>query len=130
MRGTLSQFTDKSIRVTDLTRVAEGQFPESGAAHAVFLGGRRRHRRSYIHQQIRRLPPRHREGLPHHRPGSTSTSTSSACPWIWCSVETDGKTEDQKVDVVGTDRQYVVDTFGRPRHIVIDPGDWVLKSSP
>ncbi len=45
-------------------------------------------------------------------------------------VETDGKTEDQKVDVVGTDSQYVVDTFGRPRHIVIDPGDWVLKSSP
>jgi len=45
-------------------------------------------------------------------------------------VETDGKTEDQKIDVVGTDSQYVVDTFGRPRHIVIDPGDWVLKSSP
>ena len=45
-------------------------------------------------------------------------------------VETDGKTEDQKVDVVGTDSQYVVDTFGRPRHITIDPGDWVLKSSP
>ena len=45
-------------------------------------------------------------------------------------VETDGKTEDQKVDVVGTDSQYVVDTFGRPRRITIDPGDWVLKSSP
>ena len=45
-------------------------------------------------------------------------------------VETDGKTEEQKVDVVGTDSQYVVDTFGRPRRIAIDPGDWVLKSSP
>jgi tetratricopeptide (TPR) repeat protein len=45
-------------------------------------------------------------------------------------VETDGKTEIQKVDVVGTDTQYVVDTFGRPRRISIDPGDWVLKSSP
>src|ERR1019366_2727314 len=37
-------------------------------------------------------------------------------------VETDGKTENQKVDVVGTDSQYIVDTFGRPRHISIDPG--------
>ena len=26
--------------------------------------------------------------------------------------------------------QYVVDTFGRPRRISIDPGDWVLKSTP
>jgi len=45
-------------------------------------------------------------------------------------IETDGKTVNQRVDVVGTDTQYVVDTFGRPRHISIDPGDWVLKSTP
>ena len=45
-------------------------------------------------------------------------------------VETDGKTETQKIDVVGTDTQYVVDTFGRPRHISIDPGNWLLKSTP
>jgi tetratricopeptide (TPR) repeat protein len=45
-------------------------------------------------------------------------------------VETDGKTEDQRKDVVGTDTQYVIDTFGRQRHITIDPNDWVLKSTP
>jgi tetratricopeptide (TPR) repeat protein len=45
-------------------------------------------------------------------------------------IETDGKTVNQKIDVVGTDSQFVVDTFGRPRRIAIDPGDWVLKSSP
>ena len=45
-------------------------------------------------------------------------------------VETDGKTITQKIDVVGTNSQYVVDTFGRPRRITIDPGDWVLKSTP
>jgi tetratricopeptide (TPR) repeat protein len=44
-------------------------------------------------------------------------------------VETDGKTENKKVEVVGTDTQYVVDTFGRPRRIAIDPGDWVLKAT-
>ncbi len=45
-------------------------------------------------------------------------------------IETDGKTVNQKVDVVGTDSQYVVDTFGRPRRISIDPQDWVLKTTP
>src|SRR6185437_470415 len=30
-------------------------------------------------------------------------------------IETDGKTVLRKVDVVGTDTHYVIDTFGRPR---------------
>jgi tetratricopeptide (TPR) repeat protein len=45
-------------------------------------------------------------------------------------VETEGKTINQRVDVVGTDSQYIVDTFGRPRQVVIDPNDWVLKETP
>ena len=45
-------------------------------------------------------------------------------------IETDGKTVNQSVEVVGTDTQYVVDTFGRPRRISVDPNDWVLKASP
>jgi aminopeptidase N len=45
-------------------------------------------------------------------------------------VETEGKTEMKRVDVVGTSSQYVVDTFGRPRHIAIDPDNWVLKNTP
>jgi aminopeptidase N len=45
-------------------------------------------------------------------------------------VETEGKTEIKRVDVVGTQSQYVVDTFGRPRHIAIDPEAWVLKNTP
>ncbi len=45
-------------------------------------------------------------------------------------IETDGKTVNQKIEVVGTDTQYVVDTFGRPRQISVDPNDWVLKTTP
>ncbi|MGC2403115.1 MAG: M1 family aminopeptidase [Acidobacteriaceae bacterium] len=45
-------------------------------------------------------------------------------------VETEGKTEIKRVDVAGTNSQYVVDTFGRPRHISIDPDNWVLKNTP
>ena len=46
------------------------------------------------------------------------------------SVETEGKTETKRVEVVGTDSQYVIDTFGRPRNIIIDPNNQVLKNSP
>jgi tetratricopeptide (TPR) repeat protein len=45
-------------------------------------------------------------------------------------IETDGKTETQKIEVVGPGTQYVVDTFGRPHSISIDPQNWVLKSTP
>ena len=45
-------------------------------------------------------------------------------------IETDGKTEDRRIDVSGTDSPYTIETFGRPRRIQIDPQNWVLKSTP
>ncbi|WP_263384616.1 M1 family aminopeptidase [Granulicella arctica] len=45
-------------------------------------------------------------------------------------IETDGKTETRRVDVSGTESQYSVETFGRPRKISIDPENWLLKSTP
>jgi len=44
-------------------------------------------------------------------------------------VETDGKTETKKVEVVGTNSAYALETFGQPRRIVIDPDNYVLKNS-
>ena len=46
------------------------------------------------------------------------------------SIETDGKTETRKIEIVGRETQYSVETFGRPRRISIDPRNWVLKSTP
>jgi tetratricopeptide (TPR) repeat protein len=45
-------------------------------------------------------------------------------------IETDGKTEIRRVDVLGSDSQYSIETFGRPRRISIDPDNWLLKSTP
>ena len=45
-------------------------------------------------------------------------------------IETDGKTEIKKIEVSGTDSQYSIETFGRPRRISIDPSNWLLKSTP
>ncbi|MBV8053272.1 MAG: tetratricopeptide repeat protein [Acidobacteriaceae bacterium] len=45
-------------------------------------------------------------------------------------IDTDGRTEDKRVEVVGTDSAFTLETFGRPRRISIDPNDDVLKNSP
>jgi len=44
-------------------------------------------------------------------------------------IDTDGKTEDKRVEVEGTNSAFSVETFGKPRRIVVDPDDRVLKNS-
>lgn len=45
-------------------------------------------------------------------------------------VDTDGQSETSRIEVVGTDSAFTVETFGRPRRITVDPGNAVLKNSP
>jgi len=126
LKGVLSQYTDQSIRAADFVKVAEAQSQQQltpffaqwvdGTGAPTFtdkfsvyrLGNNKGFRTiGEINQDLDlfRMP-------------------------VDIRVETDGKTVDEKKEVVGTDTQYVIDTFGRPRRISIDPGDWVLKSSP
>ncbi len=44
-------------------------------------------------------------------------------------VDTDGKTEEKRIEVVGTNSPFSVETFGRPRRISIDPENRVLTNS-
>jgi len=44
-------------------------------------------------------------------------------------IDTDGKTEDKKIDVVGTSSAFTIETFGRPRRISVDPDHRVLTNS-
>jgi len=44
-------------------------------------------------------------------------------------IDTDGKSEDKTIDVVGTNSSYTIETFGKPRRITLDPNNWVLKNS-
>ena len=44
-------------------------------------------------------------------------------------IDTDGKTENQKVEVQGTNSPFSIETFGRPRRISIDPDHHVLTNS-
>ena len=44
-------------------------------------------------------------------------------------IDTDGKTEDKRIEVVGTNSPFTVETFGRPRRIAVDPDHRVLTNS-
>ena len=125
LKGALSEYTDKSMRTADFIKVAEAQSqqqltpffsqwidgtgaPQFNNKYAVYRLGNNKGFRTIgeIQQDLDlfRMP-------------------------VDLKIETDGKTENQRIEIVGTDTQYVVDTFGRPRHIQIDPNDWVLKST-
>ncbi len=45
-------------------------------------------------------------------------------------IETEGNPEEKRVDVVGTSSEFSVDTFGKPKSVVIDPNNRVLRYSP
>ncbi|MFT4112180.1 M1 family aminopeptidase [Silvibacterium sp.] len=126
LRATLSQYTDKSIRTTDFEKVAEAQSQQqltpffaqwldgTGAPnftdkYAIYRLGNNRGFRTIgeIQQDLDLF------NMP-----------------VTLEIETEGKTETKKINVVGTDSQYVVDTFGRPRKVRIDPDNWVLKTTP
>jgi predicted negative regulator of RcsB-dependent stress response len=126
LKGTLSQYTDQSIRTGDFERVAEAQSqkqltpffsqwidgtgaPQFTNKYSVYRLGNNKGFRTI---------------------GEISQDLDLFNMPVDLRVETDGKTVNQSVDVVGTDSQYVVDTFGRPRRISVDPNDWVLKTSP
>lgn len=44
-------------------------------------------------------------------------------------IDTDGKTENKSIEVVGTNSPFTVETFGRPRRISVDPDHHVLTNS-
>ena len=44
-------------------------------------------------------------------------------------IDTDGRTEDKRIEVVGTNSPFSVETFGRPRRISVDPDHHVLTNS-
>ena len=44
-------------------------------------------------------------------------------------IDTDGRTESKRIEVVGTNSPFAIETFGRPRRISVDPDHHVLTNS-
>ena len=126
LKGALSQYTDSSIRSSDLEKVAEAQSQQQLIAFfAQWVDG------TGAPQFINKYTVYRLGNSKGFRTiGDITQDLDLFRMPVELRVDTDGKTVNQKIDVVGTDSQYVVDTFGRPRRIAIDPGDWVLKSTP
>ncbi len=126
LKGTLSEFTDKGIRAGDIEKVAEAQSQQQLTpffAQWIDGTGAPSFNNKYT---VYRLG--NNKGF--RTIGDITQDLDLFRMPVDLRVETDGKTENQKIEVVGTDSQFVVDTFGRPRRIAIDPGDWVLKTTP
>jgi tetratricopeptide (TPR) repeat protein len=126
LKGVLSQYADQPIRAADFDKVAEAQSQQqltSFFAQWVDGTGAPTFANKYT---VYRLG--NNKGF--RTIGDITQDLDLFRMPVEIRVETEGKTESKKIDVVGTDSQYVVDTFGRPRRIRIDPGDWVLKSTP
>jgi len=126
LRTLLTQFTDKPVRTSNVQAVAEAQShleltsffsqwvngtgaPNFGDKYTVFRLGNNKGFRTV---------------------GSVTQDLDLFRMPVELRIETEGKTEDRRVDLSGDESQYTVETFGRPRHITIDPDSWLLKSTP
>ena len=126
LRGALSEYTDRSIRSSQFEKVAEQVSQKNltpffsqwidGTGEPKFVD-------KYA---VYRLG----NGKGFRTIGQIQQDMDLFNMPVDLQIETDGKTVNQRIDVVGTETQYVVDTFGRPRHITIDPDNWVLKNTP
>jgi aminopeptidase N len=126
LRSVLTQYSDKSIRTANLKQVAEAsskldltsffsQWVEGTGAPS--FGD---------NFQVYRLG----KGKGFRTVGSVTQDLDLFSMPVELRVETEGKTEDRRVDLAGTESHYTVETFGRPRHIILDPENWLLKSTP
>jgi predicted negative regulator of RcsB-dependent stress response len=126
LKGALSQYTDKPITTDDLEKVTESQTQQSLTpffSQWVNGTGAPRFTDKYA---VYRLG--NNKGF--RTIGEIDQDLDLFNMPVDLQIETDGKTVTKKIDVVGTNSQYVVDTFGRPRRIAVDPQDWVLKTDP
>ena len=126
LRGLLSQYTDKGIRSANVQTVAEAQ---SGVQLQTFFAqwtdgtGAPQFTNKFT---VFRLGSN--KGF--RTVGSVDQDLDLFRMPVALRIETDGKTEIRRVDVSGTESQYTIETFGRPRKISIDPENWLLKSTP
>ncbi len=126
LKGALSQYTDAPIRTRDFIKVAEAHSQQQLTAFFsqwVDGTGAPAFTNKYT---VYRLG--NNKGF--RTIGEIDQDLDLFNMPVELRIDTDGKTTTQKIDVVGTSSQYVVDTFGRPRRVSIDPDDWVLKTTP
>jgi aminopeptidase N len=126
LRGLLSQYSDKGVRSADVETVAQAQSHlELTAFFAQWLDGTGAPAFTNKYS-VYRLG--NNKGF--RTVGQINEDLDLFRMPVALRIETDGKTEDRRIDVSGSDSPYTIETFGRPRRISIDPENWLLKSTP
>jgi aminopeptidase N len=126
LRTLLTEYTDKSIRTSNVETVAQAQSNlELTAFFAQWLDGTGAPAFTNKYSVFRLGDNKGFRTI-----GAVEQDLDLFRMPVELRIETDGKTEIRRVDVSGSDSHYTVETFGRPRRIQIDPENWLLKSTP
>lgn len=126
LRGILSQYTDKSVRGANVQTVAEAQSHiELTAFFSQWVNGTGAPAFANKYTVLRLG---NNKGF--RTVGALTQDLDLFKMPVELRIETEGKTEVRRVDLSGTESQFTVETFGRPRKITIDPDNWLLKSTP
>jgi hypothetical protein len=126
LRAILSEYADKSVRSSNVQTIAEKQSNlELQAFFAQWLNGTGAPAFADKYSVFRLG-----DNKGFRTVGAITQDLDLFRMPIELRIETDGKTEIRRVDISGSDSQYSIETFGRPRRISIDPENWLLKSTP
>jgi tetratricopeptide (TPR) repeat protein len=127
----VSQYADKSIRTANVRTIAEAQTMADGdhlkltSFFSQWLDGTGAPEFTDNYSVFRLSSNKGFRTV-----GSVSQDLDLFSMPVQLRIETEGKSEDRRVDLSGTESRYSVETFGRPRRITIDPENWLLKSTP
>ncbi|WP_353062563.1 M1 family aminopeptidase [Tunturibacter psychrotolerans] len=126
LRAILSEYADKSVRSSNVQTIAEKQSNlELQAFFAQWLDGTGAPAFADKYSVFRLG-----DNKGFRTVGAITQDLDLFRMPIELRIETDGKTEIRRVDISGSDSQYSIETFGRPRRISVDPDNWLLKSTP
>jgi hypothetical protein len=122
----LTQYMDKSVRTANVRTVAEAQSSlQLTSFFSQWLDGTGAPEFTDNYSVFRLSSNKGFRTV-----GSVSQDLDLFSMPVQLRIETEGKSENRRVDLSGTESRYSVETFGRPRRIVIDPDNWLLKSTP
>jgi aminopeptidase N len=125
LRDLLSQYTDKSIRTSNVETAAQAQSSlELTAFFAQWLDGTGAPAFTNKYSVFRLG-----DNKGFRTVGAVEQDLDLFRMPVELNVDTDGRTEEKRIDVVGTDSAFTLETFGKPRRISIDPENRVLRNS-
>jgi aminopeptidase N len=126
LRALLTQYTDKPVRTSNVQHIAEAESRlELTPFFTQWLDGTGAPQFT-DNYSVFRLG----KGKGFRIVGSVSQDLDLFSMPVELRIETEGKSEERRVDLSGTESRYSIETFGRPRRITIDPENWLLKTTP